>query len=142
MGELTPALREFLDANKVGVLATSAERGLPRQSLVYYVRDGDTLLISTEAQRLKARDVERSGWASLCVMGHEAPYPSAVFSGAAEIATKNIGEPTALILQRIANLPEPLEPQSDIALAEIGRVVMRLQIDRVSAVNYIGETIQ
>jgi hypothetical protein len=33
--------------------------------------------LTREAQRLKARDVERSGWASLCVMGHEAPYPSA-----------------------------------------------------------------
>jgi PPOX class probable F420-dependent enzyme len=138
VGELTSELREFLDANRVGVLATSSKRGLPRQSLVYYVRDGDRLLISTEAQRLKARDVERSGWASLCVMGHDPPYPSAVFSGAAEILTKDIGPPTALIMQRIADLPEPPEPQSDAALAEIGRVVMRLQIDRVSAVNYLG----
>jgi hypothetical protein len=106
------------------------------------VRDGDRLLISTEAQRLKARDVERSGWASLCVMGHDPPYPSAAFSGTAEILRKDIGAPTALLMQRIADLPEPPEPQSDAALAEIGRVVMRLQIDRVSAVNYIGETTQ
>lgn len=142
VGELTPELRDFLDANRVGVLATSTSRGLPRQSLVYYARDGDSLLISTEAQRLKARDVERSGWASLCVMGHEAPYPSAVFSGAAEILTKDIGTPTALIMQRIADLPERPEPQTDAALAEIGRVVMRLTIDRVSAVNHIAETTQ
>jgi len=139
MGELTTELREFLDANRVGVLATGAESGLPRQSLVYYARDGGCLLISTLAQRLKARDVERSGWASLCVMGHDAPYPSAVFSGAAEIETQEIGAPTALIMQRVADLPEPPEPQSDAALAELGRVVMRLRIDRVSAVNYIGQ---
>jgi hypothetical protein len=43
-------------------------------------------------------------------------------------------------MQRIADLPEPPEPQSDAALAEIGRVVMRLRIDRISAVNYIGES--
>ena len=60
MGELTPELREFLDANRVGVLATIAEHGRPRQSLVYYARDGSVLLISTLAQRLKAKDVERS----------------------------------------------------------------------------------
>ena len=65
----------------VGVLATQSQDGRPRQSVVYYVRDGDRLLISTLVERLKARDVERSGWASLCVMGDEQPYPSAVFSG-------------------------------------------------------------
>ena len=138
MGELTPALREFLDANRVGVLATSSKRGLPRQSLVYYVRDCDRLLISTLAQRQKAKDVERARWASLCVMGHEPPYPSGVFSGPAEILTENIGPPTAAIMQRIADLPEPPPQQTDEALADIGRIVLQITVDRVSAVNYLA----
>jgi PPOX class probable F420-dependent enzyme len=137
MGELTPELRDFLDANRVGVLATIANTGRPRQSLVYYARDDDHILVSTLAQRLKATDVQRSGWASLCVMGHESPYPSAVFSGPAEILTEDIGTPTALIMQRIAELPEPPEPQTDEALAAIGRVVLRIAVDRVSAANYL-----
>jgi predicted pyridoxine 5'-phosphate oxidase superfamily flavin-nucleotide-binding protein len=45
MGGLTPELREFLDANRVGVLATVTRDGKPRQSLVYYARDGDRLLL-------------------------------------------------------------------------------------------------
>ena len=139
MGALTPALREFLDSHRVGVLATIPASARPRQSVVYYARDGDSLLISTEAQRLKARDVERSGWASVCVLGHEQPYPSAVFSGPAEILTENIGLPTAAVMQRIAGLPEPPEPQTDQALAGVGRVVMRIEIDRVSAVSYISD---
>ena len=101
MGKLSAELREFLDSNPVGVLATVASDGKPRQSLVYFARDGDRLLISTLADRLKARDARRSGWASLCVMGHEPPYPSATFSGAAEILTEDIGPPTAKIMQRI-----------------------------------------
>ena len=36
----------------VGVLATLAPDGQPRQSLVYYARDGERLLISTLAQLL------------------------------------------------------------------------------------------
>jgi PPOX class probable F420-dependent enzyme len=140
MAELTPELRDFLDANRVGVLATISEHGRPRQSLVYYVRDGDVLLISTLAQRLKAKDVQRSEWASLCVMGHESPYPSAVFSGPADIVTKDIGPPTSLIMQRIAGLPEPPEPQTDEALAEIGRVVLRIAVERVTALNYLSTT--
>jgi PPOX class probable F420-dependent enzyme len=137
MGELTPELRAFLDSNRVGVLATQASDGRPRQSPVYYARDGERLLISTERQRLKARDVERSGWASLCVLGHESPYPTATFSGPAEILTEDIGPPTAAVMQRIAGLAEPPEPQTDEALAEVGRVVLRIGVEKVSAVNYL-----
>jgi hypothetical protein len=110
VGELTQELREFLDSNRVGVLATRSKSDWPRQSLVYYAREGDHLVISTEAERLKAKDVERSGWASLCVMGHEPPFPSAVFSGPAEILTRHIGPPTAAVMQRIGDLPEPPAP--------------------------------
>jgi hypothetical protein len=35
MGGLTEQLRELLDAHRVGVLATVAEDGKPRQSVVY-----------------------------------------------------------------------------------------------------------
>jgi PPOX class probable F420-dependent enzyme len=139
MGDLTDQLRAFLDANRVGVLATNAAGGRPRQSVVYYARDGDRLLISTESKRLKARDVKRSGWASLCVLGHEQPYPSAVFSGPAEILTKDIGPATASIMQRIADMPEPPEPQTDEALASVDRVVLVITIERVRAVSYIDQ---
>jgi hypothetical protein len=91
------------------------------------------------AARFKAKDVERSAWASVCVMGHESPYPSAVFSGPAEILTENIGPSTAAVVQRVADLPEPPPPQTDEALAEVGRVVLRITVDRVSAVNYLTE---
>ena len=67
MGGLTDQLRAFLDAHRVGVLGTVAEDGKPRQSVVYYARDGNRLLISTLSKRLKARDVGRTAWASLSV---------------------------------------------------------------------------
>jgi PPOX class probable F420-dependent enzyme len=140
MGELTPELREFLDANRVGVLATAARDGRPRQSLVYFAREGDRLLISTVADRLKGRDVQRTGWASLCVMGHELPYPSATFSGAAQILTEDIGSATAAIAQRITGSPEPPEPMSDAQLAEVGRVILAIDVERVTAVSYVPES--
>ncbi len=137
-GGLTADLREFLDGNVVGVLATTTLAGEPRQSLVYYARDGDRLLISTLADRLKARDVRRTGWASLTVMGHERPFPSATFSGPAEIETEGIGHATARIAQRMTGADEPPEPMSDEALSEAGRVVLAITIDRVGPVSYIG----
>ncbi len=137
MRALTPQLIDFLDAHRVGVLATVDERAMARQSVVYYVREEQRLLISTESKRLKARDVRRSGWASLCVLGHERPYPSAVFSGPAEILTENIGPATAAIMQRIAGLPEPPEARSDEALAAIDRVILAITVEAVTAVNYL-----
>jgi len=46
---------------------------------------------------------------------------------------------SALIMQRVAGLPEPPEPQTDEALAEVGRVVLRITVGRVTAVNYLPE---
>jgi PPOX class probable F420-dependent enzyme len=137
VGALTPELRDFLDAHRVGVLATAAPDGKPRQSVVYYARDGERLLVSTESKRLKARDVERSGWASLCVRGDEQPYPSAVFSGPAEILTEDIGPPTAAVMQRIAGTPERPEPLTDEELRKVDRVVLAITAEGVTAVNYL-----
>jgi hypothetical protein len=44
-----------------------------RQSVVYFALDGDRLLISTEPGRAKAKDVQHTGHASLCVIGAAAP---------------------------------------------------------------------
>jgi PPOX class probable F420-dependent enzyme len=138
MGALTDVLREFLDEGTVGVLATTAPDGRPRQSLVYYVRDGERLLISTLTDRHKARDVRRSGWASLCAMGHERPFPSATFSGSAEIVTDDIGVPSARIAQQMTGAPEPPEPLSDQALADAGRVLIAIDVERVSGAAHLA----
>ncbi len=140
MGVLTPELTAFLDANTVGVLATVTAEGRARQSLVYFARDGERLLVSTLTDRLKARDVRRTGWASLCVMGHEPPYPSATLSGPAEILTENIGVPTAAIAWRMTRADAPPEPMSDEALAEAGRVVLAISVQRLGTTNYIPAT--
>lgn len=137
MGALTDDLRAFLDVQPVGVLGTSSAEGRPRQSLVYFVREGDRLLVSTLSDRLKARDVRRTGWASLCVMGHEPPYPSATLSGPAEILTTGIGEPTARVMQRMTHSLEPPEPMSDEALAQVGRVILAIEVERVTAASYV-----
>jgi PPOX class probable F420-dependent enzyme len=138
MGELSDQLRALLDANTVGVLATVAPDGKPRQSLVYFARDDERLLISTLTDRLKARDTRRTGWASLCVMGHEPPFPSATFSGPAEILTEDIGAATATIAQRITGSEEPPEPMSDEVLAAAGRVILAIRVERVAAASHLS----
>ncbi len=136
-GVLAPEVEAFLDAERVGALATVSEAGRPRQSVVYFVRDGEQLLISTEAGRWKAKDVGRTGWASLCVHGSEPPFPSATLAGPAEIRTEDIGPGTAAVMGRIMGLDEPPEAQSDEALAEVGRVLLAITIERVGPVTYL-----
>ncbi|MEQ4720699.1 pyridoxamine 5'-phosphate oxidase family protein [Nonomuraea sp. B19D2] len=88
-------VRDFLDGQTAGVLATTRPDGTARQSVVYFALDGDRLLISTEPRRAKAKDVERTGRASLCVIGPTAPYPSVTLEGAARIRATGIGADTA-----------------------------------------------
>ena len=40
-------------------------------------------------------------------------------------------------MQRISDAAEPPEPMSDEALAEVGRVLLAITIERVTAANYI-----
>lgn len=137
VGTLAPEVEEFLDTERVGALATVSEAGRPRQSVVYFVREGEQLLVSTEAGRWKARDVERTGWASLCVHGSSQPFPSATLAGPAEIRTDGIGPGTAAVMGRILGSDEPPEAQSDEALAAVGRVLLVITIERVGPVTYL-----
>lgn len=139
MSALTPGLEALLDSRVVGVLCTQPVDGHPRQSVVYYVRDGDRLLVSTEAGRRKTTDVLASGWASLSVHADQRPFASATFSGPAQILTTAIGAPTAAIAQRMLGLDAPPVPQTDAALADVGRVILAITIERVAAVNYVEE---
>jgi len=133
---LNARLEELLDAQIVGVLATDAGDE-PLQSVVYYARDGDRLMISSTTARRKVRDVERTGWASLCVMGFERPFPSATFSGPATVLTQDIGPPTAACTQRFMGTDEPPEPQTDEALAGVGRVIIAINVERVAAASWL-----
>ena len=136
---LTEAQVRLLEENDHGVIATKRPDGLPRQSVVYYVRDGERLLISTLAERAKTRDVERTGWASVSVSGPERPHPSATFAGPAEIRTTGIGPATAEIMRTITGSDEAPDPMSDEALADAGRVILAISIDRVTAAMYLDD---
>jgi PPOX class probable F420-dependent enzyme len=135
--ELNDAVRAFLVAQPVGVLATRRRDGGIRQSMVYHVSDGDRILISTESGRGKAHDVRRTGRASYAVVGHEKPFPQVVVEGAARIRTTEIAEPTMRIFERISGKPPP-NPLTDEMLAGMKRVILEITIEQVRDVSYVG----
>lgn len=64
---LTPTVRAFLDEVHFGTLATVNPQGVPSQVLVWYMLDGDDILISTPAASYKVRNLRSNTWASLSV---------------------------------------------------------------------------
>jgi hypothetical protein len=111
------------------VVAVEAADGHARQTVAYYLLDGDKVMLSTESKRLKGRAVERTEWASICVMGHEKPYPYATLLGPARIRRKDIGEDTARLFKVFTG--QEAEPQSDEDLAAIDRVILEIDVEKV-----------
>jgi Pyridoxamine 5'-phosphate oxidase len=129
-------LDEFLDDVPTGVLATTRPNGSVRQSAVYFLRERISLYISTEPSRHKALDIARTGHASICVIGHQPPYPSVTLEGPAALLTSGTGAITARIFARISGGdPTPL---SDADVAALGRLLIRIEIARIYGATYLS----
>jgi PPOX class probable F420-dependent enzyme len=136
MAAIAEPVRKFLENQPVGTISTLRASGRIRQTVVYYVLDDDRILISTEGKRGKSKDVQREGWASFCVFGHEKPFPACTVEGTARILTSGIAEPTARIIEKIRGQKPP--QLTDAMLAATDRVVLEIAIERVYSVAYIS----
>jgi len=65
--------REFVRRYRTCVFAFNRKQGPPSMSIVYYVCEGDDILIATMAARAKAKAVARLGESSLCVLDEKWP---------------------------------------------------------------------
>jgi hypothetical protein len=67
--------REFVRTHRTCVFGYGRKNDGPAMSVVYYIpTDEDTLVVSTMAERGKARAVERSSKVSLCVLDERWPF--------------------------------------------------------------------
>lgn len=72
---MTPEERkQFLEENRYCVVAYNRKSGPPAMSPVYFVMDGDDLLISTTATRAKGKVFSQEREVSVCVLS-EKPHP-------------------------------------------------------------------
>jgi PPOX class probable F420-dependent enzyme len=129
-------VRRFLDEQPVGVLATSRKGGSVRQSVVYHALDGDRVLISTESQRAKTRDVERTGRASYCLFAHEEPFASVTVEGPARIVRDGAGAMTTRLFEKVSGAAMP-EPLTDEQCADMNRVILELTVERIYGVSHL-----
>jgi hypothetical protein len=122
--------REFVRKHRTAVFAYARLRHGPAQSIVYYVSDGDDLLVSTMGARAKAKAVARLGKVSLCVLDEQWPPSYLVLYCTAKLET----EPQAVVdtMMRIAGvmagqpMPESVRPLVEDGARREGRVVLRL----------------
>jgi PPOX class probable F420-dependent enzyme len=138
MSALTPAIRSFIVGEPSGVLGTTRPDGRPRLSVVRHLLDDDRVLISTEADRAKARDVARDGFASYCITGHVAPYPCVTVEGPARLVTEGAGATTTRIIEAMSGTPMA-EPLSDETVAAMGRVVIEITVERAYGASHVPE---
>src|SRR5260370_15781338 len=65
--------RGFVARNRTAIFGYSRRDDGPAMTVVYYVLDGDDILVSTMAARAKAKAVERNQKVSLCILDEQWP---------------------------------------------------------------------
>ena len=124
---LDETTRELLDGKNFATVATVNPDGGPQTSVVWILRDGDTVLFSAVASRRKVLNLTRDPRVSLTVFDLANPYQSVELRGTAEL-TGDPGKslPRALSQKYLGEDPPP-EPD------ELARVIVRVIPERVNA---------
>ncbi|MEV6689528.1 PPOX class F420-dependent oxidoreductase [Streptomyces sp. NPDC051578] len=84
--ELNDTVRKLLDAPHPAVLTTLNPDGGPQSSVVWVIRDGDDVLVSTEQGRRKERNIARDARVGLTVFDLNNPYLYAEIRGTASVS--------------------------------------------------------
>ena len=122
--------RQFVRQHRTCVLGYARQEHGPAMTVVYYVTDGDDLLVSTMAARSKAKAVDRDPRVSLCVLDENWPVTYLQVYGTAVVERDE--EQAADVLRQIVELmagePVPAERRAQIAdlAKQEQRVVLRV----------------
>ena len=79
--------REFVRSHRIGIFGYGRRDHGPAMTVVYYVMDGNDILVYTMAERAKARAVRRNPRVSLCVLDEKWPPTYLLVYGNATIVT-------------------------------------------------------
>lgn len=82
MSILSDKARAFLNEKRFAVLATLNENGTIQQTTMWYLLEGDTIVMNTKAGRVKDRNLRRDPRISLCL---ENGYHYLTISGKVEL---------------------------------------------------------
>jgi PPOX class probable F420-dependent enzyme len=110
------ATRRLLDGRNFAVVATLNPDGGPHSSVVWVIRDGDTVLFSTAAHRKKARNLTRDPRISMSVFDLQNPYESVDIRGTAELVRDEGKTLSRQLSHKYLGEDPPAEPDDVIRL--------------------------
>jgi PPOX class probable F420-dependent enzyme len=123
--------RQFVRAHRTCIFGYARKMHGPAMTVVYYVMEGDDLLVSTMAERGKTKAVGRDGRVSLCILDESWPltylqvYGNGVVDRdpelAADVLTRVIG------LMAGEEVPASRRPQIAQMAQDEQRVVIRVR---------------
>ena len=79
--------RDFVRSHRIAIFGYGRRDHGPAMTVVYYVMDGDDILVSTMAERAKAKAVARNPRVSLCVLDEKWPPAYLLLYGNSKIVT-------------------------------------------------------
>jgi PPOX class probable F420-dependent enzyme len=122
--------RQFVRDHRICVFGYGRKEHGPAMTVVYYVMDGDDLLISTMAARGKTKAVDRDSRVSLCVLDEKWPLGYLQVYGTAEISHDR--DLAVDILNQVIGImagedvPESRRPQIEQMVDDEQRVVIKV----------------
>ena len=119
---------DFLRNNRLVIVGIPRKNRAPHMSPVYYVMDGDDIIISTTASRWKAKAIRRNPAVSLCIIGEQQPFPYLTIDGRGVIEEQGAVETMMKVGARMTGnpIPEAARPAIEQRAKDEGRVVLRV----------------
>lgn len=118
----------FLRDHKLAVLGTLRASGQAQLSPIYYLFDGQHIVISTTKSRVKTKNVLRDNRVTLCALAEEPPFAYMTVYGRGEIVEENVVETMMAIGERMLGRPigEEQRPAIEERARNEGRIVLRI----------------
>jgi len=122
--------REFVRSHRTAIFGYGRRDHGPAMTAVYYVMDGDDLLVSTMAARAKARAVARNPKVSLCVLDEKWPPTYLLVYGTATVVTdfKAVVEHLIQIMALMAEraMPDSTRQHVEEMARRENRIILRV----------------
>ena len=106
--------REFVKNHRTCVFGYSRKAHGPSMSCVYYVMDGDDILVSSMLGRAKPKAVKRDGKVSLCILDEKWPPTYITVYGTATVDKEGGEELMIAICELMAEQPMPEEERDKL----------------------------
>jgi PPOX class probable F420-dependent enzyme len=137
---MSPEQRKFLEEHRFAIIGFTRKSGPPSLTPVYYVLDGDDILVSTAAARAKARAANRTGEVTLCVLHEKFPFPYLGIYAKARVEPEGAVD----LMMRIGGamsgnpVPDAARPAVELRAKDEGRIVLRITPERFYASQGVG----